>query len=457
MAPRRRIDEDLAHSFEGLEHGRSADVRVSRFTWTTIRFANGRVHQPHRAQGVHISYRVADGTRLATATGVDPSPRGLAELRGRATALAEIAPEDPKFPGFSDGGPRRIAPVAFSPSTASTTPEAATRIAEAILTAANAGAPQGRIAGAVNIGYEELLVANSAGRVRHDRTSASQASVLVDRPDREPPVSGWSEGAHWDLARLDPARLGGEAADRVARREPRGVPPGTYRVVLRGPALAEAISFLGHLGFSGHGEVEGWSCLRMQRGKRVADPLVHLVDDARSTATIPQAIDSEGSATHRTVLVDHGIAGDVVTDLVTGGRLGRRSTGHALPPESPWGEYGPLPSHLLLAPGEASEEELVRTTRNGLLVTRFHYVRIVDPGRGIITGMTRDGTFRIVRGEIAEPVRNLRFTESVVSLLRGIVALGRERRIYSDERGGASATVPAAAVRAFRFTSATLF
>ena len=243
----------------------------------------------------------------------------------------------------------------------------------------------------------------------------------------------------------------------MARQEPRPIPPGTYRVVLRGPALAEALSFLGHLGFSGHGEVEGWSCLRHQRGRRIADPAVHLFDDPRSTATIPQAIDFEGTATRRTALVDHGIAGDVVTDLVTAGRLGRRPTGHALPPESPWGEYGPHPSHLVLAPGDASEDELIRTTRNGLLVTRFHYVRIVDPGRGMITGMTRDGTFRIVRGEIAEPVRNLRFTESVVSLLRGIAALGRERRIYSDERGGSSATVPSAAVRAFRFTSATLF
>ena len=457
MVARSRIETDLARSFDGLGRGGSADVRVTRFAWTTIRFANGRIHQPHFSRGTEVSYRVADGNRLGTATGTDPSPQGLTELRGRALALARIAPEEPRFPGFSAEGRRHSPPIAFSAATAATSPEAATRVAERILVAAGAGAPGGRIAGVVNVGHEELLVANSTGLFRTDRTSASQASVLIDRPEREPPVSGWSEGAHWDLARLGPTRLGQEAADRVARSEPRAVPPGTYRVVLRGPALAEAFSFLGHLGFSGHGEVEGWSCLRRHRGRRVAEPWVHLVDDPRSTHTIPHGIDFEGTATRRTVLVDHGVAGDVVTDLVTAGRLGRRLTGHASPPESPWGEYGPHPTHLVLAPGDADEEELVRTTRNGLLVTRFHYVRVVDPGRGIITGMTRDGTFRIARGEIVGPVRNLRFTESVVSLLRGIVALGKERRIYSDERGGSSVTVPSAAVRAFRFTSATLF
>ena len=457
MAARSRVEGDLGRSFEALEERQSADVRVTRFARTTIRFANGRIHQPHFARGTQVSYRVADGRRLGTATGGDLTARGLAELRARAAALARIAPDEPKFPGFTNGGPRRIAPVAYSSATAATSPEAATRVAEAILSAAAADAPGGRIAGVVNVGHEELVVANSAGRYRTDRTSVSQASVLIDHPDREPPVSGWSEGAHWNLARLDPARLGREAADRIARSEPRAVPPGSYRVVLRGPAMAEAISFLGHLGFSGHGEVEGWSCLRRLRGKRVAGSAVHLVDDPRSNDTIPQSIDYEGTPTRRTVLIDHGIAGDVVTDLVTAGRLGRRPTGHAPPPESPWGEYGPHPSHLLLAGGDASEEELVRTTRNGLLVTRFHYVRVVDPGRGIITGMTRDGTFRIERGEITTPVRNLRFTESVVSLLRGIVALGKERRIYSDEQGGAAWTVPSAAVRAFRFTSATLF
>lgn len=404
-----------------------------------------------------MSYRVAEAHRLATATTVDASPAGLAGVRDSARALARVAPVEPKFPGFPAGGGPPHSPVAFSRATATISPERATRLAERILDAAAAGAPGARIAGVVSVGYESHRVVNSAGLDRSYRFSAVQASVLADRPDHEPPVSGWSEGGHWDLQQFDPERLGQEAAARVARSEPQAAEPGTYRVVLAGPAMAEALQFLANLGFSGHGELEGWSCLRRARGKRVAPEWVQLVDDPRSPHTIPRAIDSEGTWTRRVPLLDHGVAGEAAMDLVTAGRLGRRLTGHALPPEAPSGESGPEPSHLLLDPGDATEQELIAETRRGLLVTRFHYVRVVDPGRGILTGMTRDGTYRIDRGEVVGPVRNLRFTESLLTLLKGITMLGRERRIYPSERAASVVTTPAAAVRSFRFTSATLF
>ncbi|MGA9839379.1 MAG: TldD/PmbA family protein [Thermoplasmata archaeon] len=454
--PSRRRDPFTA-AVRDLPEGSTADVRVVRSTWTTIRFANGRIHQPHFERTTHISFRVADGGRLGTATTGDATPAGVAAVVREARSLAKVAPVEAKFPGFpAEAAPRPVA-IAFSERTAQLSPEEVTRIAEQILRSAGERAPGGRIAGVVNVGSEDRRVVNSRGLDRSTRTSTAQASVLVDRPDRDPPVSGWSEGAHWDAARLAPETLGREAAERVATTAPESVAPGAYRVLLRGPAVAELIGFLSILGFGGHAEDEGWSCLRRKRGRRIAPEKVHLVDDPRSPATLPAAIDYEGVAARPLRLVDHGVAGPAVTDVVTAGRLGRPLTGHALPPESPSGDWGPLPTHLILSGGDAREEELVRATRRGLLVTRFHYVRIVDPGLGVITGMTRDGTYRIEDGEIVGPVRNLRFTESVLTALRGTELLGRARRTYSDERGGSSVSCPDLLAKSFRFTSATLF
>jgi predicted Zn-dependent protease len=300
-------------------------------------------------------------------------------------------------------------------------------------------------------------VANTSGLARAARRSFCRASVLAERPRADPPVSGWSESAEWDLARFRPRALGEEAADRMPDRPPKPIEPGSYRVLLQGSAVAELLQFLGLLGFGGHPEQEGWSCLRRRRGRRIAPETFRLWDDGRSAASLPQAIDFEGRPKRRTALVADGVARDAVTDLVTAGRLGRRrSSGHALPPEAPWGEYGPAPAHQVVDAGDASFDELVRETKRGILVTRFWYVRIVHPGRAELTGMTRDGTFRIERGEVAEPVRNLRFTDSVLRTLAGIEALGRERRRYSDD-GFFCVTTPALLARAFRFTSATLF
>jgi PmbA protein len=451
----RASEGDPREALSKLPKGSTGDVRLIHGSWTTIRFANGRIHQPHLERSTQVSFRVADGRRLATATGSDASSSGLRALAATGRALARIAPVERKFPGFARPSGRGPARLAFSRATAELSPEEATRLAERILDTAASEAPGARIAGVVTVGTEELRVANSSGIDRSTVRSLALASVLAQRPDRDPPVAGWSERAHWDAAHLDPARLGREAAERMAKTTPASVAPGTYPVVLRGPAVADLLRFLAHLGFGANAEIEGWSCLARSRGKRIAPPSVTLVDDARSPETIPQAIDYEGTWTAPTPLIEKGIAGEVVTDLISAGRLGRPLTGHAQPPEAPWGDAGPEPSHLLLARGDASEEELVRETRRGLIVTRFHYVRVVDPGRGIITGMTRDGTYVIENGELVRPARNLRFTESVLTALRGITLLGKERRVYSD--GGGVVTAPSVATGSFRFTSATLF
>ena len=435
---------------------RSADVRLYENRWTTIRFAGGRIHQPHVEESTRLSLRVADDRRLGVATTTDLSASGLERLSRSAHALAAVAPRERSFPGFpGDGTPAR--PVAWSGATADAGPEEACRAAVRLISSALAAAPGSDVAGAIHLGGERLRVANTTGLDRKSRTSVVQASVLAERPERDPPVSGWAEGADWALERLDLERIGREAGERVPTTPPRPLPAGTYRVVLRGPAVAEALGFLAALGYGGSAEVDGSSCLRGWRGRRLGPSSLTIVDDPRDPATIPRAIDYEGRLTHRFPLLTGGRVGQAVADLVTAGRLGRRPTGHAFPPEAPWGTTGSIPAHVVLAPGSASEDDLVRTVRRGVLVTRFHYVRTVDPAAGTITGMTRDGTYLIEDGELAGPVRNLRFTESLRTLVAGVEAVGRDARTYADERGQTCQTVPALAARSFRFTSATVF
>jgi len=62
-----------------------------------------------------------------------------------------------------------------------------------------------------------------------------------------------------------------------------------------------------------------------------------------------------------------------------------------------------------MAPGSSSIEEMIRTTRRGLYINRFWYTRLVHPRDCVITGMNRDGLFMVQNGELAYPVKNLRF------------------------------------------------
>jgi predicted Zn-dependent protease len=87
----------------------------------------------------------------------------------------------------------------------------------------------------------------------------------------------------------------------------------------------------------------------------------------------------------------------------------------------------------------------------GVLVTRFHYSNVVNPMESSITGMTRDGTFWVEDGQVRHPVKNLRFTQSIVEALSHTVAIGRETELASEFFFSAS-RVPALVVDGFNFT-----
>ena len=84
-------------------------------------------------------------------------------------------------------------------------------------------------------------------------------------------------------------------------------------------------------------------------------------------------------------------------------------------------------------------------------MTRFHYSNVVNPIESSITGMTRDGTFLIEHGEIVGPVRNFRFTQSIVGALASTTMVGREAELASEFFFSAS-RVPALKVEEFNFS-----
>ena len=134
--------------------------------------------------------------------------------------------------------------------------------------------------------------------------------------------------------------------------------------------------------------------------------------------------------------VEEGVIRGVVWDRATAAPAGdgAESTGHAPPAELR--DWGPLPSALSVEPGSAdSVEELAELIGEGLYITRVHYLGVVHPREGVVTGMTRDGTFRIRNGKIAEPLVNLRFTIAVpepgagLLVCLGALWLRRRRRV----------------------------
>ena len=112
----------------------------------------------------------------------------------------------------------------------------------------------------------------------------------------------------------------------------------------------------------------------------------------------------------------------------------------------------PYAVNLFMAPGSIEKSEIASGIKRGIWVTRFWYVRVVHPKASIITGMTREGTFLIEDGRVTRPVKDLRFTQSILEALAGTLALSRSTKLQASEYLGAS-RVPALRLKAFTFTS----
>jgi predicted Zn-dependent protease len=98
---------------------------------------------------------------------------------------------------------------------------------------------------------------------------------------------------------------------------------------------------------------------------------------------------------------------------------------------------------------------MVASTDRGLLVTRFWYIREVEPYEKVMTGMTRDGLFLVEHGKIAGSVRNFRFNQSVLEMLKNVELLGPARRSTGEE--AFEMVVPPMKIANFHFSEATKF
>ncbi|HEX5950560.1 MAG TPA: TldD/PmbA family protein [Actinomycetota bacterium] len=406
------------------------------------RFASSAIHQSTWSEDTGIRVRVVREGRIGIAATNEFTPEGARAVAESALEIASVVSPDPLFPGLA---PPRPVPErdGFDEATAGMTPEErAASVAELV-----AQPPEGfSAAGAYETRASEVAVANTEGQFCWAPSSQASITTVVTGGDGG---SGFAESFAVSAAELDPAAIGRRAADKaVGSRSPRALDPGRYTVVLEPAAVSTLVGFLAWIGFGGRLVAEGRSCLSGRSGDRVAAPEISIYDDATAPGTLGIPFDFEGVPRRRVDLIERGVFRDAVYDMRTAKQVGTTTTGHALPPPNP---EGPFPLNLFMEPGDSSVPEMIAATDRGLLVTRFHYSNVVHPVESTITGMTRDGTFLIQGGEVAHPVRNFRFTQSILEALTNTTAIGRETELASEFFYSAS-RVPALRIEDFHFS-----
>ncbi|MCC6572669.1 MAG: TldD/PmbA family protein, partial [Planctomycetes bacterium] len=152
--------------------------------------------------------------------------------------------------------------------------------------------------------------------------------------------------------------------------------------------------------------------------------------------------------------VDKGVIKGVCHDRRSAKLCKAENTGHAnMQPDS----GGPGPSSIVVATGDQTVEQMIASTPRGLLITKFHYTNVVDPMDLSLTGMTRSGTFMIENGKITKAVKNMRFTQSLLTAFAEVEAVGKDAHATGGALFGGNFVVPALKLKKFRFSSPTGF
>jgi len=458
LAPRRKGEtgvlgekrlREIAESVIDLATGDQTEVIVSSGQTDLTRFAVNTIHQNVTETETSVRVRAIRGRKTGVASGNDVGKEGLARIVEMAESAAQLQQENPEFVSLPK--PEPSTPVnAFVEATAACAPEERADRVNVILALARENGLEA--AGAFSTETEELMVANSLGiRAHYVRTIADVRTVVMGRMG-----SGFGSQTSTDVRALDPGAVGQEAVDKALRSaDATDVEPGEYTVILEEEAVADMVRSLGFMGFGALAFQERRSFMSGRIGETVTGDAITIWDDGRDLCGLPLPFDFEGVPKRRVVLIEGGVAKNVVYDSFTAGREdGVKSTGHALPSPNP---RGPVPINLFMETGSETKEEMLSATKRGIWVTRFHYTNPVHPVKTVLTGMTRDGTFLIENGKITRPIKNLRFTQSILEALAKVDMVGTTAKIVKSGYGSFAVSAPAVRTHGFRFTGTTDF
>ena len=434
-------DEGLGICETVLKHAKAAgagdaSVSVQSSVESHARFADNRITTSGRSEDVGITATVWVEQRRGTATGNDADPEALKRLAEEAVQIARVSPVHREY--LPTLGPLRYPEASgFAAGTANIDLSARAKALAGVLTACRTANVTG--AGFHRANGTATAVATANGNRRYFRSTQAGFSVTARSADGT--GSGYYSGDHFDLARLDTKRIVDEAVGKAVRsQQPKPIEPGVYPVILEPQAVADLIGFLTG-SFDARTADEGRSAYSGKDGKtRVGEKLfnerLNLYSDPNH-ADLPAAPSTaEGIPATRLSIVKAGVLENLEYSRFWAQQRKREPSA------------GPVNYILEGSTPPVSMEEMIKGMERGLVISRFWYVRQIDPRAIMLTGLTRDGLWWVEKGQVRYPVRNLRFNQSVLAMLApwNVEAIGAPVR-------RAPLVVPALKLAAFTFTS----
>lgn len=410
----------------------TCEINLNGYNSGNIRYARNTVSTSGYSSNQSLAVQSSFGKKSGTATIDEFDDASLEKVVRRAEELANLSPENSEF--MEPLGPQMYdESISFSESTASISPEYRAEVANSSIVPA--AAKDVTAAGFLNDSAGFSAMINSKGLFAYNKSTDVDFTVTMRTNDGT--GSGWVSRDFNDVTKFDADEAAKTAIDKaVMSREAKAIEPGKYTVILEPAASSDLLRNM-FRSLDARSADEGRSFMSgadgtNKLGEKIVDERVSIWSDPLNPEVPTSTWNGEGQPLKKTTWLENGVVKNLAYD-----RFWAKEKGV---------DPVPFPSNVIMAGGDASLEELIKSTKKGILVTRLWYIRSVDPQTLLYTGLTRDGTFYIENGEIKYPVKNFRFNESPIIMLNNLETLGKQVRINGN-------LIPYMKVRDFTFTS----
>ena len=403
----------------------------------TTRFANNQVVQNVDARRGTLAVTVAFGRRRGAASTTDFTAGSVQDTLTRAERIARVSPDDPEYLPPPEPHPFPVRDSALVETVAAGPGRR--------LEYANEAIGQCRMenlmaAGIVSSSVSSVGIAANNGLFGHETRADARFSLTVQAGE----ATGWTAAAHRSIDHLKVQERTLAAIQKAKRgREPSELPPGPYPVVLEPAAVAGLWTWL-LWSLDAKSYQKGTSPFAGKLREQMVDTRLTLANAPGHADLLGVGFTSEGLPSGPSTWIDHGVLTQLAYDRFTAKAQGVKS-------------IPTMEAPVLSVDGAAcsSVQDLVKRTDRAILVTNFWYIRSVNPRDLTLTGMTRDGTFLVEKGEIVSAIKNLRFHDSPLRAFRHIDASTTPMEAVTAETGKMLA--PAIALPEFHFSSVTRF
>lgn len=397
------------------------------------RYANNAITQNQEKELLSLTVSVAQDSKVGACSTESFDEENIKKAVQRAKDICRLSRPDPEY--LPPLEPVQYPEIpAFVPTAQNF--DAHSRTSEIAKAVAVCKKHHHKGAGVFTVELKNSVVANSNGLFGFHDSSLAYFTVTAMTDDS----SGWAEECHENPAMIDAVR----AAERASLKaeaciNPRKVEARKYQVLLEPAAVADLLVFL-MWHYDARPADEKRSFMAGKIGAKIVDSRVSLFSDPVYPGLPGTPFNPDGLPAPKVHWIRNGVAETLRCSRYWAAKTGRQPVG--------------MPSCLVMNGGADEYPAMIEAMNRGLVITRFWYIRVVDPMTLLLTGITRDSTCLVEGGRKSHGVLNLRFNESPLTLMQNVEMMSEPVRVGNRY---IPVMMPAMLVKDFNFTSTTLF